>query len=49
MVAVARRLRAEHGGSLRWLARGLGPTLARGFVINAVNFMAFEWALENVL
>ena len=49
MAAVARRLRAEHGGSFRWLARGLGPTLARGFVINAVNFVAFEWVLENVL
>ena len=39
----------EHGGSWRWLLRGLGPTLARGFVINAVNFVAFEWVLENVL
>ena len=49
MAAIARRLRAEHGGSWRWLLRGLGPTLARGFVINAVNFVAFEWVLENVL
>ena len=46
MLAVARRLQAEHGGSVRWLARGLVPTLARGFVINAVNFTLYEWAVN---
>jgi solute carrier family 25 (mitochondrial carnitine/acylcarnitine transporter), member 20/29 len=49
MAAIARRLHAEHGGSWRWLVRGLGPTLARGFIINAVNFSAFEWFLSNIL
>jgi len=46
MLAVARRLRAEHGGSARWALRGLVPTLARGFVINATSFAIFEWAIS---
>jgi hypothetical protein len=47
MLALARRLRAEGGGSGRWMLRGLGPTLARGFVINAVSFATFEWVMDS--
>jgi solute carrier family 25 (mitochondrial carnitine/acylcarnitine transporter), member 20/29 len=47
MQAVAQRLRAEHGGSARWALRGLVPTLARGFVINATSFAIFEWAISS--
>jgi hypothetical protein len=46
MVAVAKRLYSENGGSARWMLRGLGPTLARGFVINAVSFAVFEWTID---
>jgi len=45
MVSVARRLQAENGR--QWMWRGLGPTLARGFVINAVNFAVFEWVMNT--
>ena len=44
---VVRRLRAEHGGSARWVLRGLEATLARAFVINAVNFVVYEWIVER--
>jgi amino acid transporter len=47
MVAIAGRLRAENGGSFGWVLRGLGPTLARGFVVNAVSFVVFEWAIKR--
>lgn len=40
----ARRLKQQHGGM--WMLRGLGPTLGRGFVINAVNFTVFEWVVD---
>ena len=49
MLAVARQLRQEHDGSARWLARGLTPTLVRGFVINAVNFTLYEWAVNFII
>ena len=48
MLAVARHLREKHGGSARWLTRGLIPTLVRGFVINAVNFTLYEWAVNFI-
>jgi hypothetical protein len=31
-----------------WLVRGMGPTLLRAFVINAVNFAMFEWLKARV-
>ena len=40
--AALRGLRADYGGG--WVLRGLGPSLARAFVINAVNFAVFERA-----
>ena len=40
----ARVLRDAHGGGRAWLAAGVGPTLLRAFVINAVNFATFERA-----
>ena len=45
MRALAGRLYTSHGG--RWVLRGLMPTLCRGFVINAVNFCAFEWFIRT--
>ena len=44
MSSLARRLRQQHGSG--WVLRGIAPTLARGFVINAVNFTVFEWAMD---
>ena len=43
---VARGLTAEFGPA--WLYRGMGPTLLRAFVINAVNFAVFERLQEAV-
>jgi hypothetical protein len=40
MLAVARQMRREYGRG--WCFRGMGPTLGRAFVINAVNFIVFE-------
>ena len=37
---------AEFGPA--WLYRGMGPTLLRAFVINAVNFAVFERLQEAV-
>jgi hypothetical protein len=46
MLAVARQMRREYGRG--WFFRGMGPTLGRAFVINAVNFIVYEEVVAHI-
>ena len=46
MLAVARQMRQEYGPG--WCFRGMGPTVGRAFVINAVNFIVFEEVVTRI-
>jgi hypothetical protein len=46
MLTVARQMRREYGRG--WFFRGIGPTLGRAFVINAVNFIVYEEVVGRI-
>ena len=46
MLAVGRQMRREYGRG--WFVRGIGPTLGRAFVINAVNFIVYEEVVGHI-